>query len=721
MGSLRHHLQAFLRVEPGRPAYGAGLRAALAVGAPLAAAALLHLPAATWVGLSALFVALVDRGGPYGYRARTMGAMTLMGAVVGLAAALHLPAWAAVIVTLLWVTACGFARSYGDTPGLMGVVLANYFVVSLALPARDVSDALLRSGLFLVGGAWAMFLALLLWPLFPYRPARMAIARCYDALAEHAEEVGRWPLEGLPVAAGVLPVAPWQARMRQLIEQARTVLASTRMGRAGESGRGEHLLVLLEGADAMMVTLIALTEMLEVAPAEPRYHALRSEVQRALAELAADLRRVRLALEKEGGGSGPPAWSAERVKRALAAAGDLPEQARAGYQYVYSLLDRLRDYAHATVDVAARLEDSAPVPDTPSLPSRPASKAPPSSPLEPLRENLNVRSVIFRHALRLGVAASLAMALVSALDLNHGYWVIITVTVVLQPYAGLTFQRSLQRIAGTLLGAGLAAGLVALVRDPAIILLAIVVLFAVAMSLQPLSLAAFQVLLTPALVLLAELQTGDWELAGVRIVNTLLGGLIALAGMRLLWPSPEHLRLPEQVASALRADRDYVMAVASASSDAEAPVREARRRMGLALLSAEASFQRLLGEWRGPARELEPVMALLVYARRFTSAVTTLAASRSERAAPRELADVVRFVVCVLEDLAAAVEQQRRPAPMPTPAPKGGAEPLVRTHVERLLRQLTVLHHAAERVPPLLFKEGLRSGPASPPAAAGPR
>ncbi len=674
----------------------------------MAVAALLHLPAATWVGLAALFVTLVDRGGPYRHRARTMSAMTLMGAVVGLAAALHLPPWAAVAATLLWVTACGFARSYGDTPGLMGVVLANYFVVSLAIPARGLPDAMLRSGLFVVGGAWAMFLALSLWPLFPYRPARTAIARCYGALADHAEEVGRWPLEGLPpFAAGVLPEAPWQARARQLIEQARTVLASTRMGRAGESGRGEHLLVLVEGADVMMVTLIALTEMLEVAPAEPRYHVLRAEVQRALAELASDLRRVRLALEKGTEVSDRLAWSAERVKRALEAlgpAGAVPEQVRAGYQYVYTLLDRLRDYAHATVEVAARLEGGAPVPDALSLPSKPADEAPRQPLLEPLRENLNVRSVIFRHALRLGVAAATAMALVSALGLNHGYWVIITVTVVLQPYAGLTFQRSLQRIAGTLLGAGLAAGLVALVRDPAIILLAIVVLFAVAMSVQPLSLSAFQVLLTPALVLLAELQSGDWELAGVRIVNTLLGGLIALAGMRLLWPSPEHLRLPEQVAFALRADRDYLTVVAAAPSDAVPSVREARRRIGLALLAAEASFQRLLGEWSGPAQELEPVMALLVYARRFTSAVTTLAASRRESAAPRELSDVVRFACCVLDELADAVEQQRKPAPMPAHAPASAADPLVRTHVERLLRQLSVLHHAAERIPPQLLR-----------------
>ncbi|MFP2934453.1 FUSC family protein, partial [Pyxidicoccus sp. 3LG] len=263
-----------------------------------------------------------------------------------------------------------------------------------------------------------------------------------------------------------------------------------------------------------------------------------------------------------------------------------------------------------------------------------AGTAPRRSLLSPLRDNLGTGSVIFRHALRLGIAAALATALTRGLGLNHGYWVIITVIVVLQPYAGLTLQRGLQRAAGTLLGAALAAGLVVLVKDPGVILLAIVVLFAVAISVQPLSLSAFQVLLTPALVLLAELQTGDWELAGVRLVNTVLGAVLALLCSRLLWPSPESLRFPEQVASTLRAARDYLREVATARSDAEPAVREARRRLGLELLSVEASFQRLLAEWRGPARQLEPVMALLGYTRRFSSAVTALAASRRLEGAP---------------------------------------------------------------------------------------
>ncbi|MCP3138912.1 FUSC family protein [Pyxidicoccus xibeiensis] len=712
MSSLRRHLVSFLHVEPGRPALGAGLRAALAVGVPMVAAAVLHLPAATWMGMAGLFVALVDRGGPYRERALTMGTLTVLGAWVSLGSAfLHLPSWAAVVVTLCWVAACGFLRSYGDTPGLMGVVLANYGVVSLALPAKDLSEALVRGGLFLVGGAWAMLLALLLWPLRPYRPVRLAIARCYREVAARADAVSRWPLSG-PDAQVPHENGPGsQGRVRQQLEAARAALASTRRGRAGESGRGEHMLVLLEGADALLPALTALTETLELAPREPRYHALRAEVQRALGDLASDGRRIARALEKEWDARESSSWDVERVHRALSALdaeGEVPMQARAAYAHAGGLLRRLREYSRALLDVAARLEEGGPMPaDLPVVPGPGVGAAPKRSWLGPLRDNLGTGSVIFRHALRLGIAAALATALIRGLGLNHGYWVIITVIVVLQPYSGLTFQRGLQRAAGTLLGAALAAGLVALVKDPGIILLAIVVLFAIAISVQPLSLSAFQVLLTPALVLLAELQSGDWDLAGVRILNTLLGGVLALASARLLWPSPEHLRFPEQVASALRADRDYLRQVATARSDAEPAVREARRRLGLELLSAEASFQRLLAEWRGPARQLEPVMALLTYARRFGTAVTALAASRRMEDVP-DLSPVTRYAGRVLDELATAVEQRRVPAPLPPGAPLAegaspGADVLSRTQVERLVRQLSVLHHAAERLPPGLL------------------
>ncbi|NOK34031.1 FUSC family protein, partial [Corallococcus exercitus] len=79
-GLLPRHVAGLFRFQPGRPALAAGLRTALALGVPLAVSALLGMPAVSWAGMAGLFVALVDKGGPYRTRARAMGAMTVLGA-----------------------------------------------------------------------------------------------------------------------------------------------------------------------------------------------------------------------------------------------------------------------------------------------------------------------------------------------------------------------------------------------------------------------------------------------------------------------------------------------------------------------------------------------------------------------------------------------------------------------------------------------------------------
>ncbi|RKH70218.1 FUSC family protein [Corallococcus aberystwythensis] len=701
-GHLPRHVAGLFRFQPGRPALAAGLRTALALGVPLIVSALLGMPALAWAGMAGLFVALVDKGGPYRTRARAMGAMTVLGAMVGLVVALPSPFWVDVALTFFWVTACGFARSYGDTPGIVGMLLANLFVVSLALPSRGPEAALMQAAFFVAGGLWSMFLALVLWPLRPYRPARLAVAACYEELADGADAVAGWPMEG-PSRVGTWDAVQRAARIRRAMETARAMLGATRQGRQEESGRGEHLLVLMEDADALSLLLTAMSEALDEAPREGACRAARIEAQHALGALAVDLRGVVGALTR-GTVPVPASWDAERVMRVLQPDGGAPappEQARSQYAHVAGLLRRLREYSAVALDVAARLESGKPLPERDTKPFG----------LEPgrgrswwkvLREHLTPESVVFRHALRLGLTAMVATALAEGLGLNHWYWVTITVIVVLQPYAGLTTEKGLQRVAGTFVGSVLAMGLVHVLPEHWMMLAVIVVLVCVSVSVRPLNFTVYQVLLAPALVLLAEMQTGDWRLAGVRILNTLMGGVLALLGIRLLWPSPEHARFAEEVARVLNADRDYLREVARTPVPSEAALREARRKVGLALLSAEASFQRLLSEWKGPAKELEPGMALITYARRFTAAVTALAASRSWHPGA-DLGPVVRYASDALEELSAALVAHRVPSALKREAPGfEGPDALARTQVARLVRQLGVLHHAVERMPPAL-------------------
>jgi len=256
-------------------------------------------------------------------------------------------------------------------------------------------------------------------------------------------------------------------------------------------------------------------------------------------------------------------------------------------------------------------------------------------------------------------------------------------------------------------GGILAAAVAAWMHDPHVLMLLVFVTAGLAIALMPVNYGLFTIFVTLTFVLLAEMETGDWSLAGVRIVNTLIGGALALVGSWLLWERPEKELLPEQMATALRADREFFQQAMSAylegRTDADPAVTEARRKMGLATINAEASFQRLLYEPRRRTEPLEPLMTLLAYTRRFAASVISLSSSQHERATGAvrsRLEDFAHTVEQGLDDIADAVARGRSPAPLPDFTGLLGhpsEDALLHAQLERVVRQLSVLHEAAAR------------------------
>jgi uncharacterized membrane protein YccC len=241
-------------------------------------------------------------------------------------------------------------------------------------------------------------------------------------------------------------------------------------------------------------------------------------------------------------------------------------------------------------------------------------------------------------------------------------------------------------------------------------MLLVAVLAATAVMLLPLNYGMFVVFLTPAFVLLVEMSEGNWGLAGVRILNTLLGAALAAIAARLLWPSPERERFPEQAAAALRAARDYLARVAASFSQ-PAPhvpmdITQARRRLGLAVANAESSFQRLLTESPGTASalgRLEPAMTLLVYTRRLGAAITALASLTGDTNASHDSEQVdalVQAAVSVLDELADSIVAGRVPSPLRelTDEEREPEGPLLHAQLHRVARPIIVLHDAVARL-----------------------
>jgi len=720
LDAAARNVRAATVVAPVRPAYAAGLRAALATVVPLLAAQAFRLTGGTWMSLAGFSGAIVDKGGAYSTRAAAIAALTVFGAVAMLIGAVASHQLAiAVVLTFIVALICALGRAWGNTGAIVGGSVLNMYVISLAYPAVSLASAVGRSGYAIAGGAWAALVALVLWPVRPYRPARLAIADTLRKLADYVDGVAT-PLESGSVGDDALPAG--SLTVRAALEHARAVLATIRRGR-GESGRGERLLVLSQTADQMFGNLIALVETIEAIAPETRDARRQEPIVTALRDVTRVLRELADRVEEEKQtGTTTVRFSGTPLRERLTLTGEgtvgaptsppVSADAEAHYAHAAALLDRIATFANVAVANVAALDGARPLVATTSLETEEVTE--PRALLAPLRSVLALDSLVLRHALRVAIVTAAAVCLAGALHLARGYWVTVTAVIILQPYTGATTQRAVQRVIGTVLGGILTAGLGALFHDIRAVLVLSFVFAAVSVALLPVNYTAFAIFLTPTFVLLAEASAGDWHLATVRVINTLLGGALALLGARLLWPAPEWRRLPTYLAATLRANRDYLQTVVRSFPDrsdaAGEAMRTRRRDAALAAINAEESFQRLLAEHGGKSELLAPVMTFLTYVRRFTVSVAALAVSRHavESSTATMLEQFAATAAARLDEAAARLGSSEwepratRVSPAaswnPDTLASATVDPIVRARLTRLGRQLDVLVSSAEEI-----------------------
>jgi uncharacterized membrane protein YccC len=658
---------------------------------PLLVIQVLQLSGGTWASLGGFSAAIADRGGTYRTRATIMGAFTVGGALaVVIGGLVGAQTWPAVILTFLVVGVLSLAREFGISAGGVGTSIAVAFAISVAAPSPTIHEALMRAVYLLAGGAWAMLLALVLWPIRPYRPLRLATARCYRALAEYGEAIAA--LNGtVPNEVQREVLQQHKRSIRDAIEAARSVIAVSRRGGQGEVRRGERLLLIVQGADLLFGTLIAISELIEEMP-QGDTAAVAHTARQSLAGFASAARRIANTIEVEP--HAPSAMeAAERVEKRATGTAAL---------HAARLLDQLEEYTTVVAANADALESGR----TPTIPPALAiltivDDTPPV--METLHASLTLDSLAMRHALRVAIVTSIAVLVTRLLHLPRGYWVSLTVLIILQPYSGATVLKALQRVLGTVVGALLTVGLVAVVHDTRGLLVAIFILATICVAFLRVNYLIYSVFLTPTFVLLAEMSAGDWHLAEVRALDTLIGGVLGLLGAWLLWPTPERDRFPELAAQALRAAAAHLRVVASmwnrTDDESSVALAAARRAASLAATNAEASIERMVVESARRRGELEPGTTLLAFTRRLVSADIALGTMRHAPEAAAISGDISRFAQSLttsLECIADAVAAGQPPTSCPHPN-MAAASP-VAPQFHRVLRQFNIIYAAAERL-----------------------
>ena len=591
-----------------------GLRAALSVAVIIAFDQVLDWGPLREAGLAALLTCICDPGGPIRRRVPILLSFGVLGALVsagfGLARGLGMP-----VALPLGVFALGcasFARIYGSGPQTLGGLLNVVIVLSLdrALPSLGVAANVAAA--FLGGSLWATLLTLVLWPIYPFLPARQAVATAYRSLAELAGDL-RQIINSNPGQSDVWErhARAHRRAVRTALEAARTLVLDTVRSRGAAGARANQSLIRLETADQIFGALIGLGSLLE--HATPAEHRAAEPMLRRLRPILVVLGEVILTDDPRVHRRVARSIDAMMADVARLPAGD-PLRALGT-----RIAERLR-IAQTLATPAAFL---------PGTDSTGRQVPPLQRLLQPLRANLAWRSPMLRHAVRAAIAAAPALALTMLWFNPYDHWLTITIVATMQPVLALTYARAVERVVGTALGGVVASVVGMLCTSKLAIAGAMFPLAVVAFTVRAVSLGLFMLTITPLVVLLVETgQPGHdgWWIALARATLTTIGGLWAVAAGFLLWPDPASPQLTADARAAIGAHARFAEAAFGfllADSGADA-VDQTRREAGVATNTLEATINRALLEPRSDRARLEATLVIDAALRRIAGRLSVM-------------------------------------------------------------------------------------------------
>jgi uncharacterized membrane protein YccC len=497
---------------------------------------------------------------------------------------------------------------------------------------------------FLVGVVWALLLITPGYLLSPRSAERKAVAAVYHAIARDLR------LIGTPDAARA------HASLASALNAAYDTTLATRASMAGRSNRNMHLVALLN-----------LSHQFAEADA-----ALRATGERVPPLVTEEIDRFGDAIVAEHGpGSGALGFGGRRPRAGPPV--PLVPPPWSSSPGALALRDAMVNFVRV---LSGNWTPAVAMPDDPAdhgWLARLRARA------ERVIEQLIGGRIAWEFTIRLMLCTGVAAVASEVLPLSRSYWLVLTVGIILKPDFGSVFARAVQRGVGTIVGAVLAAVILALVPYGPWLLLPFGVLAALLPYAKARNFGLMATFLTPLVVLLIDLlDVGGWHLAEARLVDTALASVVVLVFGYAPWPSAWQAHLPGQFAETVRTICAYmdealvtmpaerIAATGSAKSPkrapGEAPGLRSRLRRGAyqSLSNLRAEFQRTMSEPAAVSRRATAWYPAVVALEEVMDTVTATVVA-IERGAPVPSAASVHALTGTLRAVADAIETQTPP------------------------------------------------------------
>jgi len=218
-----------------------------------------------------------------------------------------------------------------------------------------------------------------------------------------------------------------------------------------------------------------------------------------------------------------------------------------------------------------------------------------------LPANLSLDSNIFRHSLRVSVAAIAGYLIAIFFQLGHSYWILLTTIAILKPTFSLTTKRNYERLIGTVAGALFGILLLLLFQDRTVLFVWMLVLMIGAYSfLRTRHLVGIFFMTPYILIMFHLLNAGDYKtIIQDRLVDTAIASAIAFLASIVLVPNWEQDQMKNHFSKAITDSLEYFRISASAFLGNPVSVlnfKLSRKSAYVSLANFSEAFARMLEE-----------------------------------------------------------------------------------------------------------------------------
>ncbi|KAA5826225.1 FUSC family protein [Algibacter amylolyticus] len=245
-----------------------------------------------------------------------------------------------------------------------------------------------------------------------------------------------------------------------------------------------------------------------------------------------------------------------------------------------------------------------------------------------LKANFSFKSPIFRHSLRLTLTMLIGFLIGYAMEMQQSYWILLTIVVIMRPSYGLTKQRTVQRLVGTLIGAAVGVGIVFLTQNTMVYAVIAALSLIIGFSILKQNYRNGAAFITLYVVFMYALIHPNVLMAiQFRVVDTLIGGVLAYAGNYLFWPAWESKNIKEFFVNSINGIADFLKQIDvlyHEKGEVSTAYKLARKETFLQVANLNAAYQRLVQEPKSKQQNIVVIYDLITICNTYLSSLASL-------------------------------------------------------------------------------------------------